>query len=412
MINGFLIFILTVIFLEYILGLIIEILEVRSLSTRLPDEFAGVYDVERYARSIEYNRERSKFSAFVSTFTFIVTAAFILAGGFNYIDLTARSAGFGTIPTALFFAGILGGASFIMNLPFSIYSTFVIEEKFGFNKTTPLTFAADLVKEIILSAVIGGIIFAAIVWFFETAGSLAWLYAWGAAAVFSLLLQFIAPAVILPLFNKFTPVSDGPLKERIEKYAADNSFKIKGIYLMDGSKRSTKANAFFTGWGKFRRIVFYDTLLDTMDEDEILAVLAHEMGHYKMKHLLKMSAASLVITALIFFMIPLFMNSRELFDAFGMEYMSVYAGIIFFMFIYSPVNFLLSIGANAVSRTHEFAADRYSSAAGFAEPMIRALKKLSAKNMSNLTPHPFDVFLNYSHPPVLQRIARIRKGDV
>lgn len=408
-INFFFIFIITVLIIDYLLGVVLNILEIRNLRPELPDEFKGVYDEDRYAESLRYISDKARFSIAESTLLIAVIILFIVFGGFNFVDTLARDFDAGSIVTGLIFAAILALLSYLLSLPFSIYRTFVIEERYGFNRTTPLTFITDILKDLLLTAAIGGILLAGIIWFFETTGEFGWFYAWAAAIVFSLFMQYIAPAVIMPLFNKYTPLPDGSLKDKVLEYASSQNFKLKGIYTMDGSRRSSKANAFFTGFGSLRRIVLYDTLIEKMDEDEITAVLAHEMGHYKLGHIIKMTAMSALTTFAIFYLLSVFMNNRALFDAFGMKHLSVYASLVFFMFIFSPVSFILSILSGYISRAHEYAADEYAvKTTGRAEPMISALKKLSESNMSNLTPHPLEVFLSYSHPPVLERIKAIR----
>jgi STE24 endopeptidase len=259
-----------------------------------------------------------------------------------------------------------------------------------------------------ITSVIGTPILALIIWFFITTGELAWVYCWIGVFIITLILQFLAPVMIMPLFNKFTPLEDGELKDAIMAYTSSEKFTIKGVFVMDGSKRSTKLNAFFTGFGKFKKIVFFDTLLDTLNTQQIIGVLAHEMGHYKHKHLLKMIAASFLQTGLMFFFLSMIMNNEGLFDAFSMSSVSIYASLVFFGFLYAPVSLLLSIVFNAFSRKHEFEADRYA-AHSTNEPgfLIEGLKILSKKNLSNLTPHPFNVVLHYSHPPVRQRIKAL-----
>ncbi|MCI5150534.1 MAG: M48 family peptidase, partial [Candidatus Electrothrix sp. MAN1_4] len=409
--NAYLIFILTVLVLGYILDLIVALLEIRSLQPELPAEFRDVYNQEKYRTSQEYTRVTTGFSLIQDTVTLVLTLIFILAGGFNAVDLLARSVGFwGSIGTGLVFTGALLLLSFLVGLPFSLYSTFVIEERFGFNKTTAQTFFLDLVKGVVLAILIGGPLLAAILWFFEITGSMAWIYCWLAVTLFTFILQFLAPVLIMPLFNKFTPLEDGELKEGITRYATQQNFALQGIYTMDGSKRSTRLNAFFTGFGRFRRIVFFDTLMEKLQPQEIIAVLAHEMGHFKKKHIFKMMAASVVQTGLMFFILSLFLGNKQLFAAFGMEHISVYAGLIFFGFLYAPVSMLLAIFLHIYSRKNEYEADAWAvqTTDNNGEELINGLKKLSVHNLSNLTPHPLNVFLHYSHPPVLQRIEAIR----
>ena len=404
----FFVFILSVIVLEYILGLVSKKLTISSFRTELPDEFRGFYDDEKYSKSQEYTRANLKFSLIENSFSTLLIILFIVFGGFNYIDIYARSFGFDSIVTGLIFTGILMLGSSILSLPFSLYGTFVIEEKFGFNKTTIKTFFIDLIKGMILSVILGGIVLYGILFFFESYPELAWLYTWLAMIIFSIVMFFLAPIVIMPLFNKFTPLEDGELKEKISIYAKKQNFKMKGIYTMDGSKRSTKLNAYFTGFGKFRRIVFYDTLVEKLSADEIVSVLAHEMGHFKLKHVFKGLINSIIIMGVMFFILSLFINNKDLFTAFKMENVSIYGSLIFFAFLYSPISMLISIYGNIKSRKHEYEADKYAvDTTENKEDMVTALKKLSVENMSNLTPHPFNVFMYYSHPPVLERIRVI-----
>ncbi|HEJ83424.1 MAG TPA: M48 family peptidase, partial [Desulfobacteraceae bacterium] len=290
--NGYLIFILAVILTGYILEVLVAVLNLQSLQPVLPEEFADVFDKDKYAESQKYTRTTTRFGLLQNSIMTPVTILFILLGGFNWVDNLARSLEQGSIITGLVFTGLLLLLSGLAGLPFSIYATFVIEERFGFNKTTVKTFILDIFKSIILGIVIGGPLLSLVLWFFETGGGLAWLYCWLIVVSFILVMQFLAPVVIMPLFNKFIPLEEGELKDSITDYARSQGFKMKGIYTMDGSKRSTKLNAFFTGFGKFRRIVFFDTLMEKLSTNEIVAVLAHEMGHYKKKHIFKMMAAS------------------------------------------------------------------------------------------------------------------------
>ncbi len=408
--NGYLLCILGILLLGYGLELLVALLNLRSLTPDLPAEFVGVYDQEQYARSQEYTRETTRFSLVQNTVSIALTVAFIVAGGFNLLDGAARSFGLSSIPTGLLFTGLLALLSALVNLPFSVYSTFGIEQRFGFNTTTVATYVLDGLKAILLSVVLGGPLLAAILWFFETSGPLAWLYCWIAAVAFILVVQFLAPVLIMPLFNKFTPLAEGELKEAITRYAAGQHFAMQGIYTMDGSKRSTRVNAFFTGFGRFRRIVFFDTLVDKLTTAEIVAVLAHEMGHYKRRHILSMMLLSILQMGFMFFLLSLFLGNRGLFDAFGMEHLSVYAGLVFFGFLYTPISTVVAIALHAFSRRNEYQADQFAQQSGAdGEALISGLKKLSVSNLSNLTPHPLHVFLNYSHPPVSARIEALRQ---
>jgi STE24 endopeptidase len=408
--NKYLIIILAIILFKYLLNLIIEILNVRNADPVLPAEFEGYYDSEKYKKSQLYLKEKTAFGLFEDTVFTIITVGFILWGGFNLVDNIARGFNFGDIITGLIFLGLLMFASQIIGIPFSAYHTFVIEQKYGFNKTTIKTFIADIIKGLILGAIIGGIAFGAVLWFFGKAGQMAWIYCWLALTLFQLFLMFIAPVVIMPLFNKFIPLEDGELKQTLEDYARTQDFKMQGVFKMDGSKRSTKSNAFFTGFGKFRRIALFDTLIEKHTTDELVSVLAHEIGHYKKKHILKGLLLSILTTGLMFYIMSFFINNQGLFEAFKMDRTSIYASLVFFGFLYSPINMFFSIIGSILSRKHEYESDRFA-VETFKKPQafINALKKLTVDNLSNLTPHPAKVFLSYSHPPVLMRIKAIRQ---
>jgi len=407
--NVYLILVLAILILGYLLDVLSSWLNLRHLSEELPGEFEGFYDGERYRTSQRYLRENTRFSLVRSSLGTGLLLVFIPAGGFDLVDRCARGFGQGEVVTGLIFGGILLVATQLLAVPFSWYDTFVIEERYGFNKTTPKTFAVDLVKGLALSVAIGAPVFALILWFFGAMGSLAWLLCWGAVVVVQVFLIFVAPYVIMPLFNKFIPLEDGELRQAIEGYAREQDFRIKGIYQMDGSRRSAKSNAFFTGFGRSRRIVLYDTLIRKHAVAELLAVVAHEMGHYKKRHIIHAILRSVATTGVTFYLLSLFINNRGLFNAFGMEYVSVYASLVFFGFLYTPIGMVISASEHAISRRQEFEADAYATdTTGETEAMITALKKLSVDNLSNLTLHPFKVFLDYSHPPVLQRIAALR----
>ena len=407
--NNWLLFIIVILLGNYLLEQIISRLNIKALVDTVPSEFQEIINAEKYRKSQDYTRVTDKFGFIQSTVSIVSLLIFLLAGGFNAVDIFVRSFNQGAIVTGILYMFALILLSSILSLPFSFYSTFVIEERFGFNNTTIKTFCIDIIKGAFLALLIGTPILYLILWFFETTGSLAWLYCWIGLTLFSFLLQFLAPVLIMPLFNKFIPLEDGTLKKKVLDFAQNESFNIQGIYTMDGSKRSTKLNAFFTGFGKFRKIVFYDTLLEKLDDDEIVAVLAHEMGHYKHRHIFKMMAISICHTGLLFFLLSLFIGNESLFAAFQMENLSIYGALIFFSFIFSPFNMLLGIAVNSLSRKHEFQADRYA-----AKPpsdgaaLVNGLKKLSIANLSNLTPHPAMVFLHYSHPPVLERIRALQ----
>jgi len=406
--NPYLIFILALLVFNWLLSLVVETLNLRNLSTEIPEEFRGIYDDEKYAQSQRYLKDNTRFGQIQAAIMLPLTIAFILLGGFGWINTVAQSASEHMIVQGLVFGGILLLISQIASLPFSIYDTFVIEEKYGFNKTTAKTFVADLLKGLLLTLLLGAPIFALILWIFSSVAH-AWLWAWGALGAIQLFIMFIAPVAILPLFNKFTPLEEGELRSAIEKFAADQKYTLSGIFKIDGSKRSTKSNAFFTGFGKTKRIALFDTLIDNHSTNELVGVLAHEIGHCKRGHIKKGIIISLASSLLMFFILSLFISKSGLYAAFGIEGTPLYAGLVFFGFLYAPIGMILGLLGNLLSRKHEFEADAFAAETTQAPgEMIAALKKLSVDNLSNLTPHPLKVFLEYSHPPVLERIKALR----
>jgi len=395
----------------WLIKLAADLLNLGAASPTIPEVFREVYDPADYRRSQEYLRANTRFSLIDSTFDLLLLLVFWFTGGFNWLDQFIRAWGFDPVINGVLFTGALLLFQGLVGLPFSIWHTFVLEERFGFNKTTPKVFAVDLVKTLLLSILIGAPLLAAILWFFQSAGPSGWLWAWGGVTAFSLLLQYVAPTWIMPMFNKFEPLEDGELRQSIMNYAAEVRFPLTGIYVMDGSKRSAKGNAFFTGFGKNKRIALFDTLIKNHSTGELVAVLAHEIGHFKKKHILMSMVLSILNLGAVFYLLSLFMNNRMLFDAFYMQQTSVYASLLFFMLLYSPVEFMLSILMQMLSRHNEFEADLFAVTTYRNGSLLAdALKKLSRQNLSNLTPHPFNVFLNYSHPPVLQRVIRIEEA--
>lgn len=379
----------------------------------LPQEFQGFYDAQKYQQAQSYLRESTVFELIKNTFFTWLTIVFILIGGFNLVDSFARRFNLGDIPTALIFAGVLLFASQLLSIPFSAYHTFVLEAKYGFNRTSPKTFISDIAKSWLLIVTIGGVIFSLIIWFFSTITHYAWLYCWVVVTLFEFFLVFIAPLVILPLFNKFIPLEDGELKRAIEQYAQAQQFKLKGIFKIDASRRSTKSNAYLTGFGKYKCIALFDMLIEKHTPLELLSILSHEIGHYKKKHIIKEILFSIISSGVMFFILSFFINNQGLFAAFKMQYVSIYASLFFFGFLYQPINFIFSFIHNAISRKNEIEADAFVvSTLKCPEIFITALKKLSRDNLSNLTPHPLKVFLHYSHPPILERIRAIRAYSV
>jgi STE24 endopeptidase len=408
--------ILITLLFQFIMNLIADFLNLKTMSAKIPEEFSDLYDEEKYKKSQEYTIEKTKFGFLVQSASLGALLLFWFLGGFNFVDLSVRSLGFSEIFTGLFFMGTLILANGLLGLPFSIYSTFVIEEKYGFNKTTVKTFISDLIKGILLGIIIGTPVLYLVLWFFINMGNLAWLYVWAAVVTIGLVIQFIAPVWIMPLFNKFKPMEDGDLKSAILNYASKVSFSLRDVFVMDGSKRSSKANAFFTGFGKNKRIALFDTLIEKQSTGELVSVLAHEIGHYKKRHIIKGMIMSFFHTGVLFYIMSFFLSKKELFDAFYMENVSVYAGLIFFTMLFSPVEMILSVVMSIISRKHEYEADAFAvETTGGSNQLISSLKKLSVDHLSNLTPHAFYVFLNYSHPPVLMRIdamKRISQGGI
>ena len=406
--NFIAIIILCTIGVDFILNLAAYGLNLKHLRSELPHAFEGVYKPERYRKSQQYLKVTTQFGWVTSTFNLCLILVFWFAGGFPLLDKWVRTFELGPVPSGLIYIGVLVLLKAALSLPFSVYATFVIEERFGFNKTTWQTYVMDLLKGLILALLLGTPLLAAILAFFQYAGPHAWWYCWIAVTLYMLVVQYIAPTWIMPLFNKFIPLEEGELKSAILTYAKGIDFPLENVYQMDGSRRSTKSNAFFTGFGKRKRIVLFDTLIQQHTVKELVAVLAHEMGHYKKKHIRQALIVGILQTGLMLFLLSHFIAYQGLFDAFYMPQQSVYAGLLFFAMLYAPIDFFVGILMQILSRKNETAADQFA-AETTKDPasMVAALKKLSVDNLSNLTPHPFYVFLNYSHPPVLQRIQSL-----
>ena len=391
------------------LDFIVTLLNLKAQSPTPPDELADVFDADRFAESQAYTRASSRFGIVESIISLFLLLGFWLAGGFGWLDQLTRGWFANELWAGLAFLSIFFIGHMLIHLPLSIYSTFVIEERFGFNKTTPKTFAIDQVKSLILSAILGLPLAAGVLWIFGNVPQ-AWLWAWLLFTAVQLFLMWLAPVVILPLFNKFEPMPDGPLREAIEAMARKCEFPLTEISVMDGSKRSTKANAYFTGFGKTKKIALYDTLVEEQTTDELVAVLAHEIGHFKCRHIIQRLVVSIVQSGALFFLLGLAVDrdgafARLLFDAFGVNTISPHVGLVLFGILFSPASRILGVFSNMWSRKHEFEADAYAAKAmGRSSDLASALKKLSAKNLSNITPHPMRVFLDYSHPPILQRL--------
>ena len=410
--NEYTLFILILLLAAFALETLAEVLNLRALTPELPRDCEGIYDPAEYRRSQEYTRARTRFGFITSTFDLAILVSFWFAGGFEFLDSWVRGWGYGPIVTGLFFIGLLALANLLLSIPFSCYSTFVIEERYGFNRSTVRTFVIDLVKGIFLSLLLGGTLLTLVLALFQNSGPAAWLYCWLATSLFLLVIQYIAPTWIMPWFNKFTPLDDGELRTAILDYARQTNFSLANIFVMDGSRRSSKSNAFFTGFGRNRRIALFDTLIENHTVKELVAVLAHEIGHYKKKHILQSMVLAILHAGVLFFLLSLFISRQELFAAFFVSCPSVYGGLVFFGLVFGPVELLLTPLLNKLSRVNEFAADRFAAKTlGSGDHLTSALKKLSRQNLANLTPAPFYVMLHYSHPPLRQRLQALASEE-
>ena len=406
--NTFAVVILVALVGEYLLGAVSGLLSSRSFGHRVPAEFTGVFNDDKYARAQRYTATRARFGLVRWALGLAAMLTFWFAGGFGWLDSVVRGLGKGPVVTGLFYIGAIMLAGTLFQLPFRAWSTFVIEGRYGFNRTTAGTFGADLLKGAAVTFLLGGPLLAVILAFFEAAGPPAWIWCWIAVTAFTLAVQFIGPTWIMPLFNTFTPLDDGKLHDAILGYARSAGFPLEGIFVVDGSRRSPKPNAFFTGFGKHKRIGLFDTLVEEYAAAEVVAVEAHEIGHYKKRHVWLQLALSIGHIAAMLWILSLFLGQQSLYAAFDVAEPSVYAGFVFFSLLLRPVDLVLSVLMHVFSRRHEFEADRFAAeTTGSGAPLVGALKKLAADNLSNLTPHPMDVFLHYSHPPVLQRIGAL-----
>ena len=393
---------------EYLLSTGSSILDMGNIVEEVPADFQDVYDRGKYARSQSYLRDRTRFGIFSSTFSLLLILVVIHTGLFGVLDQFVRVQTIQPILAGLLFFGIIFIIQDIISLPFSIYSTFVIEEKFEFNRTTPKTFVIDKLKGYALTVILGSAVIVPILFFFERFGPRGWWIAWGLVTLFMIAVQPLFVHVIAPLFNKFTPLEEGELRTAIEEYSEKVKFPIGRIDVMDGSKRSGHSNAYFSGLGKSRRIALFDTLLEKHTTEEIISVVAHEVGHYKRKHIIKGTALGILETGVMLFIFNLIMKDAALFSVFGVSDISVYGGLVFFAMLYAPVSMITSLLTTAVSRKNEFEADTFSlETTENPQALVNMLKGLAANNLAHLTPHPLKVFLSYSHPPVISRIAAV-----
>jgi STE24 endopeptidase len=406
--NTLFIFIIIIVVADFILERYLHYLNTKSRSNELPSEVKDVYDASQYSKQQEYKKTNDRFGTVTATLSFILIVAMLIFGGFSLVDSWARDITMHPILMVIVFFGILAIASDLISTPFSIYDIFVIEEKFGFNRMTPKTFISDKIKGWMLAALIGGGLLAIIVWFYNQTGNMFWVYAWALTVSFTVFMAMFYSSLIVPLFNKQKPLPDGELRDAIEEFSVKSGFKLVNIFVIDGSKRSTKANAYFAGLGPKKRIVLYDTLIKDLTTEEIIAVLAHEIGHYKKKHIYLGLLAGTIQTGITLYLLSLLIAMPALSEALGGSEPSFHLGLIAFGILYSPISLVTGLLMNHISRRNEFAADRFVKDYNYAEALISALKKLSSKSLSNLTPHPVFVFFHYSHPTLLQRIKALR----
>ena len=406
--NLYYLIIVTAIIIEYLLTSISSVLDIKNITPIIPLDFKKAYDGEKYVRSQEYLKARTRFGLFSSTFSLGLILIVIHSDVFGYLDQYVRLQTENYILQGLLFIGIIYFFQDIISLPFSLYNTFVIEQKFGFNKTKPGLYFFDKIKGYGIFIVLGSTVITPLLYFFHVYSEIGWLIAWSVLTVFMIAIQPLFVHVIAPMFNKFTPLEEGDLRKEIEKYTSKVDFPLVRIDIMDGSKRSAHSNAYFTGFGKSRRIAIFDTLVEKHSTKEIVSVVAHEVGHYKLKHILQGTIIGIIETGIMLFAFNLIMNDISLFNVFGVNQLSVHAGIVFFSMVYAPVSMLTSIVTTAISRKNEFEADKFSlDTTSDGQALISMLIGLSANNLSHLTPHPMKVFLSYSHPPVIDRIKAV-----
>jgi STE24 endopeptidase len=404
--------ILAFIVFDFILDMILDSLNAKSWEHAIPNELEGIYDEEKYETAKRYHKARERLGMASKILSTILIIVFLLAKGFAMVHLYIAGITASPVLQALLFFGIFAVASDIIGLPFELYGIFVIEEKFGFNKMTWKTYLSDKLKGYVLGGIIGGVLLSLFVWFYTFAGSYFWLYAWILFTAVTLFFAAFYTSLIVPLFNKLKPLEDGPLREKIEAFAQKISFPLTNIFVIDGSKRSTKANAYFSGLGSKKTIVLFDTLISEQTEEELVSVLAHEVGHYKLKHIRKSLVISILQMGFLLFVLSVFINRPELSQALGLQTTTpvFHLGLIAFSLLYSPLSTITGIFMHMLSRKNEFEADNFAKKnTGTGEHLINALKKLSANNLSNLNPNKWYVFFHYSHPPLLERVRNLRK---
>lgn len=402
------IILLSIISFDFILERVLSYLNRKSAKKKIPEELEGICDKEKYAKSQEYNRVNSRYSSLTAAFSFVLMFGALYFGWFGMLDKWLRSFSPFAPATTLLFFGAMYLISEVIGTPFSWYHHFVIEARFGFNKMTQKTFWIDKLKGFFLTIIIGGILLALLIYLAMEMGSGFWIYFWVIITVFILFINVFYTSLLLPLFNKLTPLEDGELKTAIQEYSDSVHFPLKNIFVMDGSKRSSKGNAFFSGLGKRKKVVLFDTLIEKHTVQELTAVFAHEVGHYKKKHIILGTLISVATTGLMLYLLSLMIYSSEVSWAMGGEVTSLHLNMLAFGILYSPVSSILGLVGNALSRKNEYEADEYAVKTYGGKPLISGLKKLSSDQLSNLTPHPAYVFVHYSHPPLLQRVRSMQ----
>jgi STE24 endopeptidase len=400
---------ITILLIKFVIDSVLNHLNAKHFNDTLPNDISDVYEINEYQQSQSYKKTNHNFSKITSLFSLITTLLFFFFNGFSIVDEIARGFSNNIIIITLIFFGIIIIGSDIISIPFSLYKTFVIEEKFGFNKSTKKLFFLDKIKGLLMTIILGGSILSIITWFYEFTGNYFWIYTWLLITTFSVFLNMFYSKLIVPLFNEQTILEEGDLKNEIVKYVNSVGFKANNIYVLNGSKRSTKANAYFSGFGNQKRITLYDTLINDLENNEIVAVLAHEVGHYKRKHILYNLTSSIILTGFALFVLSLFIKTPVLSLALGVSHPSFHIGLIAFGILYSPVSQILGVFMNYMSRKFEYQADNYAKNTFSASPLISSLKKLSKNSLSNLTPHYLYVFFHFSHPTLLDRIKNLNK---
>ena len=404
--------VIVIVVAEYLWSTWLTILNIRASLRPVPELLKDLYDEKQYWKQQDYAMTNRKFSLISGLVSMLVTLAIFTFGGFAVFDAAARSVSRFPVVQALVFWGIFYLISWALSIPFDVYRTFVIEQRFGFNRTTPKLFVTDTLKGLLMNVVIMGAVLALCVWIYTLTPRWFWLIAWGAVTLFSLFMQYFYSQLIVPLFNKQTPLPEGELRTAIEAFAARVDFPIEGIFVIDSSKRSSKSNAYFTGFGRRKRVVLYDTLMEQLSTEEIVGVLAHEIGHYKRHHILLSSLEGFATNLLMFWLFSLFIGSKDLALAAGCSEPSFHVNLAVFSLIYTPLSLLLDIVTNVLSRRHERQADAFAAAHGCGPAEAAALKKMSAKSLANLTPHPIVVFAEYSHPTLYERVKTLMDNSL